>query len=108
MLSINNIKFVNSLQQKKHRDKQKLFLVEGDKMVREYLFSSKRVEWLFAKPEWIASLTEKSISGVPNVVEVSYEELKKISTLKTPHNAMALVSISDKNLIGSGMSCSLL
>jgi TrmH family RNA methyltransferase len=107
MLSINSIKFVNSLHQKKQRDKQKLFLVEGDKMVREYLFSTKSVQWLFAKPEWIASIPDKSISRVPNVFEVSYEELKKISSLKTPHNAMALVSFSDKKLIPSSLQNSI-
>jgi len=90
MLSNNNIKLVNSLQLKKQRDKSGLYIIEGDKMVREYLISGEDIQWLFAKPEWIASLPLNLADRVPNIVPVSYEELKKISTLKTPHNAMAV------------------
>lgn len=93
MLSNNNIKFVNSLQLKKQRDKNGLYVIEGDKMVREYLLSGEEVVWLFAKPEWIASLDGDMTARVQNVIPVSYDELKKISTLKTPHNSLAVVSV---------------
>ncbi|TFH38857.1 MAG: RNA methyltransferase [Bacteroidia bacterium] len=91
MLSINNIKLVNSLQLKKQRDKSELYVIEGDKMVREYLTSEEEIVWLFAKPEWIASLPGALVERVPNIIAVSYDELKRISSLKTPHNAMAIV-----------------
>lgn len=91
MLSNKNIKMINSLQLKKQRDKNGLYIIEGDKMVREYLMSGENVVWLYAKPEWISSLPAVLQSRAANVVPVSYDDLKKISTLKTPHNSIALV-----------------
>ncbi len=47
MLSKNQIKLINSLQQKKYRNKTGLFIVEGEKSVREFLTSNFELEWLF-------------------------------------------------------------
>lgn len=91
MISKNKIKYILSLQKKKSRDKEKLYVIEGDKLVREYLMSDIHIRTLVAKQEFINSLPAELIKNVAETEYASFEELKKISTLKTPHNAVAIV-----------------
>ena len=91
MLSKNRIKYLAGLQKKKERDEARQFVIEGDKMVREFLRSGTRISFLAAKPEFITSLKQMERSLIGEIEACSYDELKKISTLKTPHNALAVV-----------------
>jgi RNA methyltransferase, TrmH family len=93
MISKNKTKFIISLQKKKVRDEEGLFVIEGDKLVKEFLASKVAVKTLIAKPEFLSSLTADLKMGADDIEEVSYEELKLLSSLKTPHNAMAIVPI---------------
>jgi len=95
MLTRNQIKFISSLQKKKIREEERLFIIEGDKIVREFLGSGMKIVSLVAKPEFISSLGQELRSTVEDIIPVSYEELKKISGLKSPHNAMAIVRMPD-------------
>jgi len=98
MISKNKIKFIASLQKKKIRDEEKLFVIEGDKLVKEFLAAGVPVKMLVAKPEFISSL-DNSLKVLPADIEsVSYEELKQISTLKTPHNALAVLPMPDHEI----------
>lgn len=70
------------------------FIVEGDKLVSLFLeHGSWEVQEIFAKKEWVRKeshiLNQKEI----RIHEISFEELKRISFLKTPHNVLALVRI---------------
>jgi TrmH family RNA methyltransferase len=98
MISRNRIKFIISLQKKKIRDEEKLFVIEGDKLVREFIASGTPLRSVVAKPEFLSSLPGDQLENVSEVEEVSYEELKLISTLKTPHNALAIVPVPDRAL----------
>jgi RNA methyltransferase, TrmH family len=93
MLSKNRISFIISLQKKKIRDEQNLFIVEGDKLVREFLSSDFKIISLIAKPEFIGDIPEKVLKNTGEVESVNYEELKRLSSLKTPHNAIAIVQM---------------
>jgi TrmH family RNA methyltransferase len=84
-----------SLQRKKVRDKEKLFVIEGDKMVREYLMSEKPVRYLIAKPEFISSIPSRLADRADETIPASFNDLRKISTLKTPHNAIAVVPVPE-------------
>ena len=84
-LSKNHLKLITSLSQKKYRHKYKLFIVEGIKVVQEFLNSSYELEILFS--------TESSFSYLDSFIEVSEQELKKISSLKTPNKVIALFKI---------------
>lgn len=86
MLSKNKTKFVNSLQKKKNRDKEGLFLVEGTKMVSELLHSGHETVELFHTPEWAPP--EASLQFAPTQITVA--ELKQISQLKTPQQVLAI------------------
>lgn len=95
MLSKNKQRFIISLQRKKAREENRMFVIEGDKMVREFLSSEMEIISLLAKPEYISGLGS-SLSGKANeVIPVSFEELRKISTMKTPHNALAVVKMPE-------------
>ncbi len=98
MVSKSKANFILSLQKKKEREKEKLFVIEGDKIVKEFLMAKIRIRTLIAKPEFINTLPEPLRQYVGETEVASYEELKKISTLKTPHNAMAVVAMSEYNL----------
>ncbi len=98
MISKNRIKFIISLQKKKIRDEEKLFVIEGDKLVREFIASKTLIRSVIAKPEFLSSLPRETMGNVKEVEEVSYEELKLISTLKTPHNALAIVPVAERVL----------
>jgi RNA methyltransferase, TrmH family len=111
MISKNKARFITSLQKKKERDEAKLFIIEGDKLVREFLSASAPVRLLAAKPEFIVSIPAVQRNKIDEIYSISYDELKQLSTLKTPHNALALVEmrelIPDYNEIFSGLSLGL-
>jgi len=94
MMSRNQAKLILSLQKRKSREEAGLFVIEGDKLVREYLAAGNRVSLLAAKSEWIAGEPEEILAMASEVVTVGYEELRKISSLKTPHNVLAIAPFS--------------
>lgn len=91
MISKNKTKFIISLQKKKVRDEEQLFIIEGDKLVNEFIASKIQIRSLFARPEFISSLKSDIRRHIDEITEISSEELKKISTLKTPNNALAVI-----------------
>jgi RNA methyltransferase, TrmH family len=91
MVSKAKIKFITSLQIKKFRDEERLFVIEGDKLVREFLAARVSIETLVAKPEFINSLPVEQTRLVKAIEHASYDELKQMSSLTTPHNALAVV-----------------
>ena len=101
MISKSKIRFIRSLQNKKVRDEERLFVIEGDKLVREFLAARFPVRMLIAKPEFLSSLLPEMIQNINEIEAVSYEELKQMSTLKTPHNALAIVQIPESEMIVS-------
>lgn len=96
MLSKNKARFILSLQRKKTRDEEGMYVIEGDKIVREFLVAGRRISQLVAKPEFIKTIQEDLLKNVEEIVEASYDDLKQVSTLKTPHNALALLPFEDK------------
>ncbi|MDG1041041.1 MAG: RNA methyltransferase [Polaribacter sp.] len=89
-LSKNQIKLITSLQQKKYRQKHKLFIAEGVKVVNEFLNSSFSVAHVFATEDFARS------SELENIVLISESELKKISQLKNPNKVLGLFKIPDE------------
>ena len=100
-LSVNRKKFLRSLSRKKVRKELGLFMVEGDKIVREILLSGPgsipyRVESLLAAGEWLeANASLLSIHGGMEIMEINPTELQQISLLKVPNRALAVVRRTD-------------
>jgi TrmH family RNA methyltransferase len=91
MISKARIRRVQSLQDRKERDSQGLYVIEGDRLVREYLEAGYRIESVYAVSDWIRALPETSSWSIGEIVEVSERELARMSSLKTPHDVLGLV-----------------
>ena len=98
MISKNKIKFIISLQSKKIREQERLFVIEGDKLVKEFLVAKVAIKMLLAKPEFLNSLPLELTTIVNDIENVNDIELKQISTLKTPHNALAVVQMPEHEM----------
>jgi len=93
MITRNQVKMILSLQKRRSREESGLFIIEGDKLVREYLSAGNKVKLLAAKPEWLEGESETVTSMIQEIVTVSYDDLRRISSLKTPHNVLAVAPI---------------
>lgn len=98
MISNKQTKLIISLRNKKFRDKLSQYIVEGDKIVREYLDSGEKVIMLVAKAEWLKDLPADLLKKAASLAEATDEELKKVSALKTPHKALAIIEKKEYNL----------
>lgn len=85
MLSKNQIKLVTRLQQKKYRQQDGFFIAEGIKTIRELLNSSLNLQQVYTVTPF----------GLDTNLETAVTEadLKKISALKTPNQALAVFEI---------------
>lgn len=89
MLSKGQIKLINSLSQKKYRQKNALFVAEGIKVIKELLNSNFELERLFSEADLFFTENNKM-----QLLEAN--ELKKITKLATAQTALALFKIPQK------------
>ena len=86
MISKNKIKFIRSLELKKNRTKEGLFVAEGHKVVGD-LLALQPARLIVATTEWIKG---KILPQETEVIEVSEEELKKVSFLQHPQQVIGV------------------
>ena len=86
MLSKNKIKFIRSLEMKKNRKENGVFLAEGNKLVSE-LSAHFKCKLLVATSQWLDS--NKNINA-DETIAVEKEELSRASLLKTPQDVLAV------------------
>ncbi len=103
MLSKNKIKFIQSLNRKKTRDQEGVFLVEGNKVVLEAVASGFPVKLLAASSSFLKN-NRLTATAAKEVVECSPEEIKKASQLKTPQEAIAVVEIPTHQLTNAQLA----
>lgn len=89
MLTKQQLTFLKSLHQKKFRQMYGKFLVEGDKLVRELLTSSFKVDAIYALPGWQGATERQKIEKIT----ISADELSKISTHENPNQVVAVAEI---------------
>ena len=92
-ISKNQHKLITSLSQKKYRQKHKLFIAEGVKVVQEFLNSTFELEMLFCTDDFSADVSNDKI------ISISEVDLKKISNLKTPNKVLGLFKIPEEKPI---------
>lgn len=90
MISKAKIKFVRSLEQKKGRMRERLFVAEGPKVVGD-LMARYQPRMVFATSEW-AMPSEVHC----DIERVSDDELRKISFLQHPQQVLAVFPIPDQ------------
>ena len=88
MVSKNQIKLINSLQQKKYRKLHNLFIAEGKKVIQELIDADFSLEHLFVTK---ANLFDSRY----NPELISDSELKKISALTTANDCLAVFKIKE-------------
>lgn len=86
MISKNQIKLIRSLELKKNRKRENLFVAEGPKVVGDLLRAGYRPHSIFATTPWDGAQT------------VSEDELRRISFLQHPQEVLALFYIPDTNV----------
>ncbi len=92
MISKNRLKYVRSLEMKKYRKAEGVFVAEGHKLVGDLLdvfecrYLAATSEWLSANAAWVE---RQRRSGV-EVDEVTDEELKRASFQETPQQVLAV------------------
>ncbi|WP_294535852.1 RNA methyltransferase [uncultured Bacteroides sp.] len=85
-LSKNKIKFIHSLEQKKVRKEERVFLAEGPKLVGD-LLGRFPCRFLVATATW---LEKNGHIQADEVIEVSQDDLSRASLLKTPQQVLAV------------------
>ena len=86
MISKNKIKYIRSLELKKNRTKEGKFVAEGHKVVDD-LLALQPADLVVATQEWLHG---KHFGAETEVIEVSEEELKKVSFLQHPQQVLAV------------------
>ena len=97
MLSKSQIGFVKSLHSKKFRKEHALFIVEGIKSVTEFLHSNYIVDTIYLTEAMLPKLG--NLSKKFNVQQISSTDFKRISSLATPQEILALIKIPENSII---------
>ncbi|OWK72917.1 RNA methyltransferase [Flavobacteriaceae bacterium JJC] len=92
MLTAHKIKILQSLDKKKFRQKYNLFLVEGNKTIKEIPFSHYKISEIFS-----VNPGELGINDA-NATEITPNDLKKISFLQHPKDSVAVCELLDSEV----------
>lgn len=95
MLSKAQISLISSLQHKKFRTQNGIFIVEGVKSVIEFVNSAYKVQKIYSTENAAAKLGK--IAENIKLELISEADFSKISSLKTPQGALALVELPRDN-----------
>ena len=90
MLSKNQIKLIKSLETKKNRKREGLFVAEGPKVVGDLLRAG-------FQPHSIYSTHPTSITLHPSPILITDDELRRISFLQHPQEVLAIFHIPESN-----------
>lgn len=91
MISKNQIKYVHQLELKKFRKQEGLFIAEGHKVVEDLLKAGFVPKQLFATREWLSK------NHIIDAIEVTNDELTRLSLQQHPQQVLALFNIPDNH-----------
>jgi len=93
MLVKSQVKYIQSLGQKKFRDQEGAFIVEGPKMVKELLSApNTRPLFIYGVKEWLEGSREwLPATAASCIIELKEGELERISSLATPNQVLAVL-----------------
>jgi len=93
MITKARIKLIKSLEQRKQRNLQHLFIAEGPKLVGE-LLATMQPYYIAALPEWW-DRNRNLVTSTCECDTITPEELQKASLLRTPQQVIALFPIPE-------------
>jgi TrmH family RNA methyltransferase len=92
MISKNQLKHIQALHLKKNREEERLFIIEGIKLVTEFIGDSTFIiKDIFATSEYIDKYQVLLTKNKVQYTEITTEELKKISLQSAPNQVLAIV-----------------
>lgn len=103
-LSKNRISYIRSLERKKERSKDGVFLAEGTKVAGDLMSSSFHCRFVVAVKEWFDAHPEVQAD---EKCCVSEEELQHVSLMKTPQQVLAVFEQRNDTLDAAVLSLSL-
>lgn len=89
MLTKNQIKYITQLKQKKFRDLNKVFVAEGFKVINELLNSTLQLEHIYTTKQLKFDVSKEFVT------EITEADLKKISSLTTPNDCLAVFKMKE-------------
>lgn len=89
MLTKNQIKYITQLKQKKFRDLNKVFVAEGFKVINELLNSTLQLEHIYTTKQLNFDVSKEFVTEITEV------DLKKISSLTTPNDCLAVFRMKE-------------
>jgi TrmH family RNA methyltransferase len=97
MLSKSRLKYIQSLAHKKFREASHEYIIEGPKMLEEFLVNRPElINEIYALDTWVDGAKRLLSSVDPSkMLIISEIELEKISVLSTPNQVLALVKKFD-------------
>jgi RNA methyltransferase, TrmH family len=94
MLVKQQVKYIQSLGQKKFREQEGVFIAEGPKIIKELLETDPAsIKEIYALKEWIDE--NKGFTGNIIPIEITGTELERISQLITPNKVVAVIQQYD-------------
>lgn len=102
MITKNQVKYIQSLSQKKFRDEESVFVAEGPKIIVELLtMANMHPAGIYGTDEWWAMHPEWQTADWAN--EIQEAELERISFLKAPNQVLGIFRKPALNM-GSGIA----
>lgn len=108
--SNNIVKYIDSLKNKKYRNKYNKYVIEGIKMVEEIInsdgnapefvvYSSEILESIGIGERFIQTLEKLEYSSLTKAIQVSREVFESMSDLETPQGVLAVLDKKEKTII---------
>lgn len=93
MLSKNTVKFIKSLHQKKFRNQEQRFFVEGEKSVLEVLNSNFKVEILICTDEFLSKYDKQLNYSEIQIITTTQHQLESLGQYQSNDSALAVVQM---------------
>ena len=97
MMTKNDIKFIQSLKQTKFRKENKMFVVEGNKLISELLASDFKVENVLVTETWLEKFPEMTAS-LKSYEIVNAKQMEQMSSMVTPPGIIATAHTPSYNI----------
>lgn len=86
---------LRDLKEKKHREKAGLFVIEGEKVINELLASEYPLMEIYATEQWQTPMRQREGE---RVIEISPDDMSRISHFPTPSTVLAVGNITRQPL----------
>ncbi len=103
MISKNKIKYIHSLEMKKNRDREGVFVAEGPKCVGDLLEACQAVT-VIGTADWISAHRTALTAQGCETIQVEEADLQKASFLKCPQQVVAIFKQKHRELIPGEMA----